>query len=260
MEALRSPEVQQRIGGIVNRLLDSLGDAESLSDYRAIVDVNEKIFSLMDGWAREEIEELVSEPMTVGGAASLLAQIHREISGAERVEAVAGARSINLAVTGCPGYELCRVKPRGGWCWLDMVLSAIIQRAMETPVTIHAAKDGGVCLHGFEPAWLAELLADLEGLDVEALSVMSGDRLVFFHAPTEESREALSEGILFREENPPKDAGESPHGPNSRQIASGDRRMLLITAGGTSMAIYPRPRKGNEEKIKRKILRAMADL
>ena len=136
------------------------------------------------------------------------------------------------------------------FCPADLLDAAVIQRAMDTPVRLVAAKGADQCIHVFEPAGFDELVTDLEDLGGEAIIIIRGDRLVLKHAPSEKHAEVLSGGLLVHEELNP---GE----PLETVDRYGNRDIMLTRFGRTFVSVCLRREGADRERIRERISRAV---
>jgi hypothetical protein len=170
--------------------------------------------------------------------ARALADLHQTLSGAERVSIKIGPRSMIMEVEGCSGGKKCRAmldgKPLA--CLNDMIIAAILERVMDTPIRAEIGKSKGACVLRLTPAWLVDLLTDIDTMGAEGLVVICRDRILFSHLPNEMAMKALSESVLFHEE---REAGGK-----SVQVSSMthlDIRIMLLTYGNIFVSVCLRP-------------------
>ncbi len=247
-------ELQGKISRILDELEESLEGRGGLANFPLMSRVNNEIADLIERWTSSSLRELGAK----GNAETIahrLAEVHGAISGASEIKIRADARSVVLEVKGCPRMEICRLKTRARWCMPDMIVAAIVQRAMETPVRMTVDLQGEKCLHEYRPAWLVDLLTDLDIFGAEGLVVLYGDRLLFSHLPTEEHAEALSESVLIREESPGEEA-------SSGDFFCHNRKIMLMRFGKVFVSVCLRPEGADETGIREQVAQALgkADL
>ncbi len=217
-----------------------------------IAEANREIADAIEEWTKFTLEELVGGERDVRSIAETLAEIHRSLSGARRTRVRADARSIILDVEGCTRLHDCRLRSMPAkqlGCLPDMIVAAILQRVMDTPVRIEFAGDARRCTKRFTPAWLVELLSDLDPLGAEGLVVVYKDRVMFSHLPSEAEAEALSESLLLEEE----------HRESRQQLSEIERqgRRILLTRHGDIFVAVCVPAGTSGSKVQRRILNAI---
>jgi hypothetical protein len=173
-----------------------------------------------------------------------LAELHREISGARRVSVKAGPTSMLLEVRGCPNFSRCSSSSDPTFCMPDLLIAAVIQRAMQTPVSLAVKRDKHGCTHEYKPAWLANLVSEIEEYGAEGMLVLHRDRIVYSHMPTDRHKAALSEGLLIKEET------EELHETEYRMH---DLRIMMMNFGSISVSVCLKPAGANELRIRERI-------
>lgn len=249
------PELKERIDRLIEGLEVAVKDRSSLADHPMMWEIRNEIGDLIEDWARERLGNVLRDPTDAQLIAGALAKIHSEVSGAKKVSVNASTRSMVMEVDGCPRYRQCSTKSRLGWCFSDMVVAALIQRAMETPVLTEVRHSNGRCIHEHKPAWLIQLVSDLDRFGAEAMVLLYGDRVLFSHMPTEEHAEVLSEGLLVNEES-----GEGSLPVND--IYCHNRKIMVMRFGKVFVSVCLQTEGADESGIRGHIESALriADL
>jgi hypothetical protein len=158
-----------------------------------------------------------------------------------------------MEVEGCSGGSKCKAmlegKPMG--CLPDMIIAAILERVMDTPIRAEIGKSGGACVLLLNPAWLVELLTDLDALGADGIVVICQDRILYSHLPTEKAAEVVSKGLLIHEE---RERGGKSLEVNT--LTHLDVRLMLLTYGNIFVSICLRPN-ANEDGIRNQVSRAI---
>jgi hypothetical protein len=216
-------------------------------------EVNREIGDAIEEWVKTRLDELVPAD-DIESFARAMAEIHQEVSGAERIEAKADARSIVLDVFGCNNLHACKIrmgKKKVSGCIPDMIVAAIIQRALDTPVRMEVIASDIGCTKRFTPAWLVDLLSDLDTYGAEGMVVIYNDRILYSHLPSEIEAEALSESVLLNEESP----GEEDQ-LVVRKMVRRDARIMLMKFGKVFVSVCLRP-EADEDRIQAQVAGAI---
>ena len=247
--------ISQELLEIVSRRLDQLessaAEREEFAGCFLAKEMNTEVADAIEEAMQSELSSLfpTSDLESFGRA---LSELHRSLSGAREVRVRPDARSIIVEVEGCRDFESCQLRHRGrkySGCLPDMIIAAVIQRVLGTPVKMEIA--GGrrpACTKIFSPAWMVELLADLDVIGAEGFVVAYGDRVVFRHLPSEAKAEALNESVLLREER--RAISRKTGSPDVRRMVHKNVRLMLMDFGSVSVAVCLRP-KAQEEEIAR---------
>lgn len=198
-------DLAERIKEKLGDLEKSLEGREMWAGYPLVCETNREIGKEIESWTKTQLESLFQGERDIQSFAEDLGEIHRQISGAKEVRVKADARSIYMEVEGCINFKGCGIRGQSGrlyGCLADMIVAGILQRALKTPVKMELGGGPHSCTKRFSPAWLAEVLGDLDKVGAEGLVVLYKDRVLFSHLPTSDQAEALSNSILFNEENP----------------------------------------------------------
>lgn len=215
-----------------------LANQEARAGYPVVHELNREIGDAIEEWTNLRLEELVREKEDIGSFAQTLTDIHRSISGARTIRVSADSRTITMEVQGCTGYDDCRLRTRPGrvyGCLPDMVIAAILQRALDTPIKMEMTSKAGRCIKRFSPAWMVDLLQDLNDSGAEGLVVVYKDRVLFSHFPDEAGAEALSESILLNEER------QDLCTATDLSIPSHGRKVMLMKIQDVFVSICLRP-------------------
>jgi hypothetical protein len=240
-------EIQQKLFN----LQTSLDGREEFAEYPLVHELNQEIADALEDWTKSRLDELPAKDAQ--SFARSLADLHQTLSGAERVKIKMGSRSIIMEVEGCMGGKNCKAMLNGEplGCLNDMIIAAILERVMDTPVKAELGKSGGACVLRLTPAWLVELLSDIDILGAEGLVVVCGDRILFSHLPTEKAMKALSESLLMHEE---RDVGGKSM--EVSHMVHLDTRIMLLTHGSIFVSVCLRPN-AKEDAIADSISRAI---
>jgi len=248
------PRLKEEIRRKLADLERSLEGRGASAAFPIVAEVNREIADAIEEWTRIRLDELVEGDRDIQSLSETLAEIHRSLSGARRIGVRADVRSITLDVEGCATFRDCRLRAKGPrrnfGCLPDMVVAAILQRVMDTPVRIEVAGDARGCTKKFTPAWLVDLLSGLDPFGAEGLVVVYKDRVMFSHIPSEAEAEALSESLLADEEHP--EMGESRFSEFGRQ----GKRILLTRLGDVFVSVCLRPN-ASEGEVQQHVLKAI---
>jgi hypothetical protein len=241
-------EIQQKLFD----LQMSLDGREEFAEYPLVHELNQEIADALEDWTKSRLDvELPAQD--IQSFTRALADLHQTLSGAERVSIKIGPRSMIMEVEGCMGGKNCKAmlnrEPLG--CLNDMIIAAILERVMETPIRAEIGKSGGACVLRLTPAWLVDLLSDIDTLGAEGLVVICKDRILFSHLPTEKAIKALSESLLIHEER--NAGGKSMEVSSMTHL---DTRIMLLTHGSIFVSVCLRPN-ANEDAIADCISRAI---
>ena len=251
MKAL-SPDLLEDIRKKLSDLQASLDDREEFVEYPLVHELNQEIADAVEDWTKSKLAD-VFPAQDAPSFTRALADLHQTLSGAERVRIKVGPRSMIMEVEGCMGGPRCRAmldgKPLG--CLPDMIIAAILERIMDTPVRAEVGKSGGACVLRLNPAWLVDLLSDIDTMGAEGLVVICRDRILYSHLPTEKAAAALSESLLFNEE---REAGRKSFEVHS--MTHMDIRIMLLTYDNVFVSICLRP-DADEEGIRKHVSRAI---
>jgi hypothetical protein len=249
------PELKERIDHLLDGLEAAVEDRSFLAGHPMMWEVRNEIGDLLEDWARERLGQVLRDPTNTQLIARSLAEIHSEVSGAKKVSVSSSTRSMVMEVKGCPKYRQCSTKSRLGWCFSDMIIATLIQRAMETPVVTEVRHSHGSCIHEHRPAWLIQLVSDLDRFGAEGMVMLYGDRVLFSHLPSEKHAEVLSEGLLLNEES---DEGSLP----VNDIYCQNRKIMVMRFGKVFISVCLRPEGADERGIRGHIESALnkADL
>lgn len=257
--------IEDDLGEIIRRKLEdlerSLEGRAKWAGYPIVCQTNREIGEEIETWTKTRLDSLLMGKQDIQSFAKTLARIHKEISGASEVRVKADARSIYMEVEGCSNSDTCKIRTRAGrlsGCLPDMIIAAILQRVMETPVRLEIGGDDRVCTKRFSPAWLVELLDDLDTVGGEGLVVLYRDRVIFSHLPSKLGAEALSKSVLYHEENPAGGRTLEVRGLTLRK-----RKILLMSLGEVFVSVCLRagtPENRVRERIEDVIRRAVRTL
>jgi len=236
------PELKDSIDSILARLERVAGGGGDLQNQTALLEVRMELGDLLDDWARRRLGNALGSPVDLQLVARSLAEIHMELSGAESVSVRANGRSMVMEVNNCPGYRSCSSKSSVSWCLSNMVVAAIMQRAMQTPVMTDVHLKKGGCVHEHRPAWLVELVSELDQFGAEGMVMLYGDRLLFSHLPSDEQAEMLSEELMRHE--------ESGTGLPSGGIKYRNRKIMLLHFGKIFVSICLKTGGADEDRIR----------
>jgi len=226
-------DIQQKL----SNLQAHLEDREDFAEYPLVHELNREIADALEDWTKSRLEDALPVHDTES-LARALADLHQKLSGAERVKIKIGPRSMIMEVEECFGGSRCRAMLNGEplGCLSDMIIAAILERVMNTPVRAELGKSGGACVLKLTPAWLVELLSDLDKLGAEGVMAICNDRLLFSHLPTDRAAEALSESLMVHEE------GASEEGKLAvSRMTHHDARIMLLTYGKIFVSVCLRP-------------------
>ncbi len=247
------PRLRKEIGRKLAELERSLEGRAASAAFPMVAEVNREIADAIEEWTKIRLDELVEGERDIQSLSETLAEIHRSLSGASRIGVRADVRSIILDIEGCATFRDCRLRtmPRRHFgCLPDMIVAAILQRVMDTPVRIEVTGDARGCTKRFTPAWLVDLLEGLDPFGAEGLVVVYRDRVMFSHLPSEAEAEALSESLLADEEH--LGASESRLSEFGRQ----GRKILLTRLGDVFVSVCLRPN-ASEGEVQQHVLRAI---
>ena len=247
------PELRNWIKEEVSRLENVIKGRTDPSVFAVVYEFNKRIADELEKRNRTQLQELV-EAGDLRSLGEFLARVHKEISGAKEISVTVSARKISMEVRGCSQLGYCNVRSRGRTyfgCVADMVVAAILQRALSTPVKIEVVASPGGCAKRFSPAWLVELLEDLGSFAVEGLVVVYKDRVLFSQLPSDADAEALSQSLLINEEELlDKKVVEV------REVPCPDRKILLVKEGDLFVSLCVRL-DTDEQRIQRHISAAV---
>ncbi len=231
--------IEKRVMRKLSELEKSMHNRERWAAYPVICEVSREIGEEIENWTELKLKELGRGETDTQSFAEELARVHRKISGASRVRVEAGPRSIVMDVEGCDDFEVCRIRrednPSHG-CFPDMIVAAVLQRYLDTPVKMSIESDDRRCRKTFTPAWMVEALRDLDTVGVAGLVLLYRDRVLFSHMPTQAEAEALSESLLLHEENP-----EYPEEMETKELTHRNRKLVLLRLGDVFMSACLRP-------------------
>ncbi len=235
MNAPTKIEIKKRISKELSDLEEKLQNRENWASYPIVCEINRQIGNEIESWTKSRIGDLGKDAISTESFSKQLARIHKELSGAERVDIRTESRSMVMEVQGCNGFDSCEIRKKRSLthgCLPDMVVAAILQKYMDTPVKMRIKSTDRVCRKEFTPAWMVDLLTDLDTAGVAGLVVLYKDRVLFSHMPSDEEAEALSESVLIREENP-----KSTDRVKTERITRSDRKILLMSLEDVFMSV-----------------------
>jgi len=244
-------DLAERIKRKLDELEKSLEGREIWAGYPLVCETNREIGEEIEAWTKTELESLFQDQRDIQAFAEDLAEIHRQISGAREVRVRADARSIYLEVEGCTNFQRCGIRGQSGrlyGCLADMIVAGILQRALKTPVKMELGGGPHSCSKRFSPAWLADVLGDLDKVGAEGIVVLYKDRVLFSHLPTGEGAEALSDSILFNEENP-----ADTDSLEVRHLEIHNTKMVLMRLGDIFVSVCLQPG-ASEEMVREKVI------
>ncbi len=185
--------------------LARLHDRERWASVRVMWEAAEKLADKMESWSGKKMEEVVGD-VRLQSLMDDLAEMHGWISGASVTRARTHTKRATLSVEGCRRLSACRSgsttasRRNACRCFADLAMAAILQRAAKTPLRIETTIDRNACLKTITPAWFIDMLTSLEGLGVEGVVILSGDRVHFSDIPSDADAKALSEALITEEE------------------------------------------------------------
>jgi hypothetical protein len=242
------PQIDQGIlGDLRRRLADLERSMEGRSEFAGHPLARElscDVAETIEKWAEENFPDLI--PLEdLDSIGRVLAEIHRMISGADDVKVSTGPRSITIDVRGCRDFDSCPMREKGSpfvGCPTDMVVAGILQKAINTPVRVRVEGGQRYCRQVFSPAWLVDLLRDLDKLGAEGLVVTCSERILFTHLPTEAHAAALGETVMMNEESPVEGRGKVVRHMEHRNI-----RLMLLNYGRVFVSVCLQP--GAQEEL-----------
>jgi hypothetical protein len=253
---MRSQIDQGILGDLRRRLAElekSMEGRSGFAGHYLARELSMDVAQTIEKWTEENLPDLL--PLDdVDSIGRVLGEIHRVISGADDVRVSTGHRSITIDVRGCRDFDLCPMREKGSayvGCPADMIVAAILQKAMDTPVRVRIEGGERYCRQVFSPAWLVDLLKDLDRLGAEGLVVTCSERILFTHLPTEAQALALSETVMMNEERPPESRERVVRYTEHRDI-----RLLLLNYGTVFVSVCLQPG-AQEEMIAERIAAAV---
>jgi len=247
------PELRSWIRQEVSQLQRAISGRNDPSVFAEVYESNRRIADEIERRNRTQLHEIV-EAGDLESLGEFLAQVHREISGVKDVSVSVGTRRISMKVSGCSKLGYCNVRSRGKTyfgCVADMVVAAILQRALNTPVKIEVVASPGVCCKEFSPAWLVELLKGLDAIGVQGLVVVYKDRVLFSQLPSGAEAEALSQSLLINEEEL-----RDRKVLEVRELQCPGRRIILVKEGDLFVSLCLRM-DADEKKVQRHVTDAV---
>ncbi len=233
----------------LSRRLEQCLSGREWFEAQALPEICEEMSEMIEDLAQSTISGLAGAPTAAGSITGILAEIHREMSGANSVRLRGDSKNMLMEVDGCPNLGWCFGNAKR-ICVPDLVVAALIQRILETPVDLSVDRRQRTCRHEYRPAWLAQLLSELAEYGAEGMVVLRGEKVIFSHVPTDEDARALSESVMIKEESV---AGVPPN----RDIYCHNRKIMMMRLGGVFVSVCLRAEGANETEIRERVQRAV---
>ena len=155
-----------------------------------------------------------------------------------------------MEVDGCSNLAKCSGSVKT-ICLPDLVVAAVIQRLLQTPVRLSVSRHQQTCRHEYKPAWLAQLVSEIAEYGAEGMAVLRGEQVIFSHLPTDAHARALSESIIINEESSAR--LRLP----DREVHCYNRRVMMMRLGRILVSVCLKAEGADEAEIRERVERAV---